>query len=137
VTGMRGFVHLDETLRQALNAVALRQQVTAHNIANVNTPGFKRQTVQFEDQLQKALARAHTSGAVTHPRHLPVGAAAAPPRPRVVTDRTTSMRNDGNNVDVEREMAILADAETQYAALTQVVSARYRMLRSAMNQGGR
>ncbi|OUM99499.1 MAG: flagellar basal-body rod protein FlgB [Firmicutes bacterium ZCTH02-B6] len=133
---MRGFVQLDEVLRQALNAVALRQQVTAHNIANVNTPGFRRQSVQFEEQLQRARRRAAVSGATTHPRHLPIGTQAQP-APRVVTDSATVMRNDGNNVDIEREMAVLAAAETQYAALTQVVAARYRMLRSAISQGGR
>lgn len=133
---MRGFAHLDEVLRQALNAVALRQQVTAHNIANVNTPGFRRQAVRFEEQLQQALRRPVVSGRTTHPRHVSIGPRPAP-APEVVAERTTTMRNDGNNVDVEREMAVLAAAETQYAALTQVVAARYRMLRSAISQGGR
>ncbi|HEY8496797.1 MAG TPA: flagellar basal body rod protein FlgB [Limnochordales bacterium] len=136
MAGVRGFAYLDEILRQALNAVALRQQVTAHNIANVNTPGFRRQSVRFEDQLQRAKRRAAVSGATTHPRHLPVGTRSLV-EPRVVTDTSTVMRNDGNNVDMEREMAVLAAAETQYAALTQVVAARYRMLRSAISQGGR
>lgn len=136
MAGMRGFAHLDEVLRQALNAAALRQQVVAHNIANVNTPGFRRQSVRFEEQLQRARSRAAVAGRTTHPRHVPVGVQPVAP-PRVVTERSTVMRNDGNNVDVEREMAVLAAAETQYAALTQVVAARYRMLRSAISQGGR
>jgi len=136
VAGMRGFAQLDEVLRLALNAVALRQQVTAHNIANVNTPRFRRQAVRFEEQLQRARRRAAVSGATTHPRHLPVGTQSIV-APRVVRETSTVMRNDGNNVDIEREMAVLAAAEIQYAALAQVVSARYRMLRSAISQGGR
>jgi len=136
VAGLRGFAHLDEVLRHALNAQALRQQVAAHNIANVNTPGFRRQSVRFEDQLHQALRRPALSGRTTHPRHLPIGPSNLV-EPRIVTERSTSMRNDGNNVDIEREMAVLAASETQYAALVQVVSARYRMVRSAINQGGR
>jgi len=74
----------------------------------------------------------------THPKHFPIGAASVREvQPQVVLDATSAMRNDGNNVDIEREMAINAAAELQYAALTQVASARYRMLRSAISQGGR
>src|SRR5690606_41913333 len=74
----------------------------------------------------------------SHPRHIPIGAAPiGRVRPQVVRDDATVMRNDGNNVDIEREMAINAAAELQYAALTQVTSARYKMMRSAITQGGR
>ncbi|HHU31829.1 MAG TPA: flagellar basal body rod protein FlgB, partial [Clostridia bacterium] len=45
-----------ELLQKALNVASLRQDVLAHNIANVNTPGFKRSFVSFEESLQQALS---------------------------------------------------------------------------------
>jgi len=129
---------MERLLGSAMDAAVLRQQVAADNIANVNTPGFRRRFVRFEDELSRAVRGRGVSGAVTHPRHIPIGAAPiGRVRPQVVRDDATVMRNDGNNVDIEREMAINAAAELQYAALTQVTSARYKMMRSAITQGGR
>lgn len=131
--GLRGFSQLDGMLMRALNAASLRQQVTANNIANVDTPGFKRSFVRFEDELQQALTGRRIAGYKTHEQHIAVG------RPRtsevelrLETDRTSTMRNDGNNVDIEREMALNAAAELQYHALVQATSIRYQQLRTAM-----
>jgi flagellar basal-body rod protein FlgB len=136
--GVRGFLRMESILSRAMDAAVLRQQVAADNIANVNTPGFRRRFVRFEEALARALRGRGVAGMRTHPKHFPIGAASVRDlQPQVVLDATSAMRNDGNNVDIEREMAINAAAELQYAALTQVASARYRMLRSAISQGGR
>lgn len=138
MAGVRGFAAMERILGSAMDAAALRQQVAADNIANVNTPGFRRRFVRFEDELTRAMDGRAVRGSRTHPRHIPIGAATVGRvRPEIVRDDTSVMRNDGNNVDIDREMAINAAAELQYAALTQVTSARYRMLRSAITQGGR
>lgn len=138
MAGVRGFAAMERILSTAMDAAALRQQVAADNIANVNTPGFRRRFVRFEDELSRAIGGRAVRGNRTHPRHIPIGASTVGQiRPEIVRDDTSSMRNDGNNVDIDREMAINAAAELQYAALTQVTSARYRMLRSAITQGGR
>lgn len=82
---------------RALDTAALRHAVSAHNLANVDTPGYKRQEVLFEDALRQARGRSSD----------PCGAASCPPvagvRPRVVTVRDTSERQDGNNVNMEIE----------------------------------
>lgn len=136
--GVREFLTMESILNRAMDAAVLRQQVAADNIANVNTPGFRRRFVRFEEELARALRGRGVAGARTHPKHIPVGVVSVEQvRPRVVRDDVSVMRNDGNNVDIEREMAINAAAELQYAALTLVTSARYRMLRSAITQGGR
>ncbi|MFS8523421.1 MAG: flagellar basal body rod protein FlgB [Limnochordales bacterium] len=138
MAGVRGFIAMESVLGRAMDAAVLRQQVAADNIANVNTPGFRRRLVRFEDELARAVRGRGVTGVLTNPRHIPVGTApVSRVRPRVVRDDTSVMRNDGNNVDIDREMAINAAAELLYAALTQVTSARYRMLRSAITQGGR
>lgn len=131
--GVRGFSSLEHVLMHALDAAALRQRVTANNIANVNTPGFRRSFVRFEDELQRATDRQRLRGYITHERHIPVGnPRLGDVRPRVERDDATTMRNDGNNVDIDREMALNAAAELQYLALVQASNARYKQLRLAM-----
>lgn len=133
MSGLRGFSALESVLSRAMDAAALRQRVTADNIANANTPGFRRSFVRFEDEMQRAVQRRGLRGYITHERHIPVGRPrSADVRATVEHDVSTSMRNDGNNVDIDREMAINAAAELQYLALVQATSARYRQLRLAM-----
>lgn len=137
------FARDDSVLQRALTAQTLRLQATAHNMANANTPGFKRLAVSFESALREELGAAAAPGRLplrtTHPRHLTARGAAAGEvaRPRVVRDESTTMRNDGNNVDPDREMAELARTQLVYQALTRVVSERYRRLRAVVQQGGR
>lgn len=133
MAGLRGFAAMDDVLLRALNATNLRQQVTANNIANADTPGFRRSFVRFEDELQRALRGTHVQGYTTDARHIPVGRPrTANVRAHIETDTSTVMRNDGNNVDIEREMALNAAAEVQYYALVQATSARYAQLRAAL-----
>lgn len=133
MSGIHGFSALETVLSRAMDAAALRQRVTADNIANANTPGFRRSFVRFEDELQRSVQRRGLRGYITHERHIPIGnSKISDVRATVVHDESTAMRNDGNNVDIDREMALNAAAELQYLALVQATSARYRQLRLAM-----
>ena len=112
---------------RALDAASLRQQVIAHNLANANTPGFKKQEVQFESQLSQILANrksGNTSAA---------DAGLANLAPRVVTVNSTSERADGNNVDIEAENVALAENSLRYEALTQVVGGYFGGLKTVIN----
>lgn len=112
---------------RALDAASLRQQVIAHNLANANTPGFKRQEVQFETQLTEALnARNSSEGPSGFNRMDNV-------TPRVVTLNSTSERTDGNNVDMEAENVLLAENTLRYEALTQSVGGYFSALKTVIN----
>lgn len=133
-----------DTLARGLDAASLRHQVTANNLANVNTPGFKRGRVVFEDHLAAALKGEAGSAASTvplartHPAHRPVPApTTAAATATVVTDTTLGLRNDGNNVDVDTEMAILARNSLWYTAMSRLVSDRFSLLRHAITEGRR
>ena|SRR5690554_6084587 len=127
----------NHVLQLALDAAAERQRVSAHNLANVNTPDFKRQEVQFEEKLKAALfASPKLPLTKTHERHLPRPLALSELQHKVVTDNSTSMRSDGNNVDIDREMVQLSMNQLQYNAVTQVLNNRYGTLRYIL-QGGR
>lgn len=125
-----------EVLTKALDAAALRQRTIAHNIANVNTPGFKRYYVTFEEQLRRALqVEGGLSLYRTHPEHLPRSTFSI--EPRVEQERTTAMREDGNNVDIDREMVELAMNSINYNLAVQQLNGRLGMLRYVINEGRR
>lgn len=144
---MDGGMFNDLTMRLvkvALDGLALRQQVTSNNIANVETPGFKASVVTFEDQLQRVLAPqkpgergpATLQLVRTHPAHLTTeGNIAEVLEPRVVRIANTTGRNDQNNVDIDREMITLADTAIQYRALIRLLSKHFAMLRATITEG--
>lgn len=105
-------------LERALAGSALRQRALADNLANANTPGFKRSDVDFHGALARALDGAAGPDAVQF---------------AMQEDTTTSARADGNNVDVDAEMASLAENALDYQSLATVAKARVRILETAIN----
>jgi len=135
---MAGTVDPIGILARTLDALALRQQVTASNVANADTPGFRAQAVRFEDVLESMLSGqfAPLPLARTDPRHIattPVSAASV--EPEVVELRGTRYRADGNSVDIEQQMGLLAETTLRYSAVSEVLARRLAMLR-AMASGG-
>ena len=129
----------DRDLATALDAAALRQQVIAHNLANAETPHYRRFDVVYEEALsrqQQAAARQKVALRRTHPAHL-ARPTSQPVQPMVVRDNSSVMRNDQNNVDVDREMAALAKNTLYYQTLTRVAGARMLALRTAISEGRR
>jgi len=128
-------------LRRSLDAASLRERVIANNIANVDTPRFKRSEVQFEQVLRQYLQRtekgtSRTVMARTHPNHMDaVGAGAEIPTAVVKVDHSTAMNNNLNNVDIDYEMALMAENQLYYYTLIQQVNHEIRSLRTAI--GGR
>ena len=129
----------ESALRGALDAAGLRQRATAHNLANAETPGYRRFAVVFEELLaarQQAAARRKVRLRQTHEAHLD-GLPRAPLIPVVVRDTTTYVRNDGNNVDLERELALLSKNGLFYQATLRTLAARLGALRTAITEGRR
>jgi len=109
-------------LEVALHGTSLRQQAIAQNIANVNTPGYRRQEVSFEDALGSAL-RANDRKAV-----------ALTGEGGIVTrvDQSAAVRADGNSVDMDTEAAGQARNGLQYEALVAVAKARTTIIQTAI-----
>lgn len=122
-------------LARGLDAASLRQRVIAHNLANLNTPNFKRSSVSFEETLHRAQASGGLALSRTHEHHLKPAAAAV--EPRIVTDGSTSRRLDGNNVDLEREMLEMVSNQLRYNAYIQQVNSRFNNWRTVINEGRR
>lgn len=121
-------------LNQALNASQLRNDVIANNIANVNTPGFKRSEVIFEENVRQALQE-QTKNAklrITNTRHIQVGNYGGIMPAEIRTLQGLTYRNDGNNVDIDVENAKLAKNKILYDAVGDSFSKEIKLLRLAI-----
>jgi flagellar basal-body rod protein FlgB len=105
-------------LERALSGSALRQEAIASNIANVNTPGYQRQDVDFQTALQAAWDQGKPS--------------VARLAPAIATDATAQVRQDGSSVDIDVEAAAQAKNGLQYEAISQVLKTRLSIIRSAI-----
>lgn len=120
-------------LTQSLHASMLRQRVHANNIANVNTVGYRRLEVKFEEELRRALAGREISGLTTNPKHFAVGRQRVPElEPKVYQPEDPEIPSGVNNVDIEQEMAQLAKNYLLYLAATKFVRGNFSHLKSAI-----
>lgn len=116
-------------LEKGLDASSLRQKVLSDNVANVDTPNFKRSDVDFQQVLGEALGvdGPNLPLKATAPQHIQgVGGTA---QSGIVTDASTTLRNDGNNVDIDREMANVAENGLYYNSVTQAITSQLGLLR--------
>ncbi|MDR0270088.1 flagellar basal body rod protein FlgB [Paenibacillus sp.] len=121
-------------MEAGLQAANIRQNVISNNIANEETPYFKRSDVSFESLLQQELngSMSQLRGKVTDPRHFVIGPSSSIPEPVVTTDQSTVMNNNLNNVDVDSEMANLAANQIQYNSYIQQINGQIKMMRTAV-----
>jgi len=101
-------------LNSALDALSARQRAIANNVANLQTPGYQAQRVQFESALKAAVA---------------AGSGAA----RATTSRSLEpTRLDGNNVNLDTEVISNIDTNLRYTLATQAMNNQFTALRTAM-----
>ena len=131
-----------ELVQRSLDAAALSHKVISNNLANVDTPGFKRSEVMFSEKLKQAFeARSagpqHLAAVRTQAGHLEFSESPKLEslEPELSTDSATALRNDGNNVDIDREMSLLAQNTVWYSTLAQITQEQFSSLRSAIREG--
>ena len=119
-------------LKHSLNGVLLRHKAIAHNIANVNTPKFKRVDVAFKSQLKAAISQS-TENSVHTPKtrlgHIPID----PHRLGGITPRTyqqsdTSLQFEKINVDIDWVMGTLAVNTMEYNVLIRMITDYYQKI---------
>ena len=101
-------------LGSTADAAATRHDIISNNIANVNTPGYKRKDIRFETELKHAFAHSDKDSVDARVKNLDLEALT----PETYTDYAElSYRYDGNNVDIDFEMADLAKNQIYYNAM--------------------
>lgn len=128
-------------LSRGMAAASLRQEVISHNIANVNTPNYRKTVVEFEDLLAKEIygdepEEGKLQMVRTQDKHLPHKPSAYHAEPNMVEDLTTIMRVDDNNVDIDIEMATLAKNHLYFNALATQLGTYVSKVKNAMTSGG-
>ena len=108
-----------QLLTRLLDVAALRQDVIAQNVANVNTPGYTTMGVSFEDSLKEALAPGS-------------GQRLADAAPNVAPGGGGALRADGNDVDVDLEMARLQKNAIYFQVYAQMLANDLAEFRSAI-----
>lgn len=128
---------------QAMNAsmtlASRRMALIAANLANLDTPGYRTQDFSFQGALRQALGGEpgqFMPMSRTHPRHLQDGLEAALP-PAEEPIRPAYERNDGNDVNLDRETMLLSRTQSAYQLSAQFAQVELRKLLQAIREGGR
>lgn len=126
-------------LEKGLDVESLRRKVIANNVANVDVPHFKRSEVNFESELRRVLVAEKDPdnklpAKLTDKRHIPfyIPREIESVQPRINLDYNTTARNDGNNVDIEKEIVDSAKNQLRYNAYITMLNNNYRNLKNAM-----
>ena len=116
-------------LDKAADASWIRNEAISNNIANVDTPGYKRQDVNFEEQLRKAMKNSRYTSIDERVANVDLERL----NPITYRDHSTlSYRLDGNNVDIDTENVELASNQIRYQGLTDSITKHFQGLQSVM-----
>ena len=124
-----------QALTTALNFREMRQELISSNVANANTPGFKAKKLDFEEALARALdVDGQMKMNATDGRHYNVGGGGFNNlEPEIYDDPNGVVSENGNTVDVEAEMAQMAENKLMYDALVQLINKKMGIMKYAIN----
>jgi flagellar basal-body rod protein FlgB len=103
-------------IEQYMNLVSARQKLVASNIANADTPGYQTKDVDFENELQSQMLGA---------------------KPNVIEVSGLKNKNDGNNVDIDREARLLAENALRFSVASNLAHSEISTIRTAIQEGGK
>jgi flagellar basal-body rod protein FlgB len=130
----------DKTTNALSSSLALRQlrnNVTSSNIANAETPGYHAKKMDFENALSRALDMDGANGLSTSsPEHFAVGGVSvAKTRPDIYEDPEGQVNNDGNTVDLEKEMSALSENAIMYKTALHLINKKMAAIKYAAGDG--
>lgn len=128
-----------QALNTSLNMRLLKQNITSSNIANAETPGYKAQKMDFEESLERAI-RLEELGSMKG-AEAPDRESALSSIRRVQADiydnPEIAIKNDGNTVDMEKEMTAMKENTIMYRAALELINKKLAALRYAVTEGNR
>lgn len=131
INNMSKSQYVYDLLKEGLDASSLRSKVIANNISNLNTKDYKKYTVSFEDNLKKNIDNVTLN--TTNDKHIKDESSGSDIS--VQQDLSGSMNQDGNNVDIDNEMANQAANALMYNALISQVNSRISLERYIIKDG--
>ena len=123
-------------MERFMDLAVQRHSLISGNLANIDTPGYKTADIEFEQELQSAMGQGGLSTEVTNVRHLAKkvdmeGGVVGSPRE---VDGLT-LRNDMNNVNIDREMAEMSTNALKFSTVAQLIAEKFRILKTAVLEG--
>jgi len=121
---------------KALDAYWVKNEVISNNIANVDTPGYKKYKVNFDELLNEKREQFSIAANYKNSKFLPIGKdKVRMGEVMIIRDFATSMRKDGNNVDIDEENAELAKNSLKYNIVSSQLAKELSLIKQAINGG--
>ena len=123
-----------DILQRSMDVSVLRRSIIDNNMANADTPNFKRSTLNFEAELKRAIESeqptGHLKAALTDKKHIPFQRSIdyRTVKPKKVLDYLTQSDNNGNNVDLEEEMMAELQNQLRYEIMTRSVANQFSQM---------
>ncbi|WP_245985039.1 flagellar basal body rod protein FlgB [Biomaibacter acetigenes] len=125
-------------MEKLLDAKWLRNRILSNNIANADTPGYKRSDVSFEEVLKKNMEQENVLPlTTTHKNHISNIKMVSDIQPRIFVQNDTTLRNDRNNVDIDKEMVELTKNTLSYNMTADQLQRVFQLLNMAISEGRR
>lgn len=125
-----------KSLSKSLDIAALKQKITASNLANIDTPGYKAKTMDFRSALKNAVKNATYSSMgldMTDNNHLEISNEGL--SLSIEEDNETIPKNDGNNVDLDKEMMEMSETNAVFKVSTRFLIDKIRMIKYTLREG--
>lgn len=121
------------TLATGLETASVKNRVIAENIANIDTPGYKAQDLEFFDVMNEVLGDGKKLPlSRTNEKHLPPAELEADPSSFVYQQNNPSVRNDGNDVNIDYEMSQMAENTIRYNMISDMTAGKFTKLKSVI-----
>ena len=124
-----------QLLEKSLSASTMRQKTIAQNIANVDTPNYKAKKTVFKHQLDAAITNQRLKAHRTDDRHFEFGNRSNDGTAMVFRRKDTMFNHNGNNVDIEHEMAEMAKNQIYYNSLIERLNGRFNGIKTVIGKG--
>ena len=116
--------------RNLMNLASLRHKLISSNVANVSTPGYEAESIDFSKEIKRANGNSiHLVGYTTDPNHIPLGDSPAK-APKVTSTKVKT--GDMNSVDIDQEVTRMAENELTFTVAARLLQKKFDGLRKAI-----
>ena len=123
-----------DAMEAYMGRLSQRQQIVSSNLANIDTPGYKTKDISFHATMQELLSEEPSELNVTRLGHTK-GMAIAIPQVQAFEVQGLTLREDQNNVDLDRELLKLSETSFSYSLMSQMLRGKFRTISSSINEG--
>lgn len=126
-----------DVMEKLLDVKSKRYELISNNLANVDTPGYKRMDISFEEILMNNLNKRTIPLTATNDKHIEIKKQLEDIKPEIYRQEDYSFRNDKNNVDVDKEMVEMIKNNFSYNIISDQIITNLEILQTAISEGGK